>query len=664
MYFAAPPEGAARALLDDGVAAQRVGKIRSTTRGARPCRNRAPVSSKTSSKSNVGQPLSSSHCHIQATADGSHASPNPRASLVSQQQTLSAAGLSANPSPSAHLLAGSALISSRVDELIQQYDQTAMSREPELTADMEGKTRVEDEGADLRAVKSTIQNLLGQQEMLGNTRTIALINAVSALDNPGLDGNADDPVAEDLTSHAHASAFADDDDVDAIVGQATAQQREKTDRLKTVQHEQHDLFASVQGKRDQLAKRLDEKHAQFRMTQAQVVQIDERLSDSQTRCEAYAEELAKVRAHLAELKKELQSEKEKQPPPQAAREAEVRQEAELERLKSVLESTRSDLTAAQKEVLWKTEELRQLTFTNSTLSKKLATLEAECKAADGRSDDAQREELDRLVQERDALLRKIEALDLETAECRYALGTAREDAERASEAAERRFEAQLQRLRDEAVQSGASHQKHQAAEMAKAQAENERKLADMRAVAEKEQLELREKLEIADESARRAHVPSETEGAAIESMRERYEREMREQQELADAKLAEMAAMARAGAGSDDALRGADATARLHAAETQVAELQAESTSLTAKLASVLAELASVHTENAKLREALAAVASTEASEAAIRVQAAARGKQARKPPEKIEGFKKLEPTSPVRSHWVQPGPFLAERGC
>ena len=585
MYFQTPPDGAAQALLEYGYDSQRAtpGKVR------------------TKARDRTGRPVSAVPTGQNGAVDGEN-----EALATKPKRTPK------KPQEEPDELT---MINNRVEQVIQMYD-----ADPPGAKDGSFKTLSKMEYSEL---KNNIHGLFGKQAMQSESCTFALRNAVSAID-----GSLTNEIDAKELSLAEAegqdaakllgAAEKNDGKMDDLVGNAATFQKAKAHRLDEVHQEEVQMLRQLATKCKELEKTLLQKEDELLDGQNDLRRRTEELELLQSLHAALKEDLAIAKAKAEQDRADLKKERDKPlPPPPAI------SDAELERLKDQLHQLKRKLTEKEEELIWKAEELRQVMQNAKDLEAKVKMAELRCKTMEEEHalENAKLQtELGRLTAGNAELTKKMQASEAALANSKSEMAAAKRAAEKAAEEAAARVAEAWESVNDQAAAGESSKE----AELAKQKADFEKQLREWKRRAEKAEAEagsLREQIESSGTAAN---------AAALEDLRAQYE--------------AEMAALrAEAALGADSRRRKSEENAneRTEELEAQIASLNAEVSKLKAKLKSAMSELETTRTENQSLKEIAASTASTEAQDAAAKVQAAARGRNARKPVEKsLTGFK------------------------
>jgi hypothetical protein len=646
MYFEAPPDGAARALLDDGAASQR------------------RIIHSSSKSKDASRPIGERCVHsLRGVGSGD---------VVKQGQQPKSGGKYAQNQPSSHTQIPATqveaeqdeltAINDRVEKVIQNYDRIGMELQYEST----GGDSIIFDATDFDTLKGDIQKLLGKQEDLGSVRTMALETVVDVMggydQQEGDEASGEDATGEARVTGAHPQ---DDPEIDNLVGAATENQRKKVSKLDHVHKQSSAMRKDMELKMKRLQRAFDEKEEEVISSRKQIVGLEERCRENEARYDDMRSELKQVHeatgAQISKLAQELQAERDKPPPPPP-----LIEKADLDALRFAYEKTRRELMEAQEAVILSGEQLKEAQSVSASLSVQLKAQKDKCSATElqlAQVKSNHEVELAKQAEARAELQRKLQttADSLETME--DIARRAREDALRDSKDTIRRLKESLEHAQEEMVARAAEVDARAQAEQAKMRADFERMINKtvMEAAEAKEALraEQESRQTLIDEQLRERPFPPEGEmvdGAQLEALRAKYEQDLhaaraKYEQDLHDTRVELEASISkgmethRRKSLQDEQLNSLQ-EGRTSALQATIEQMEAEIHGLKSQLKAALLELEEEKKRSKELKESMERMlkehTKSESVDAATKLQAAARGRSQRAPPSLV-GFKKVD---------------------
>lgn len=626
MYFAAPPDGASRALLEGGASSQRV------IHGGAPRR-------KASRAHTQQQPVDAA---LRASS-GRRPTDEPPAEESTKLMTGPRTQKPVEEEPDELTL-----INDRVAKVLQNYSGQDEHTGQEEPADQLSAT-------DFDALKHDIHALLGRQEDMGNVRTLALSNLVDSL---GRDQGEED--AEATGESQMLSDDGQDPQIDNLVGDATENQRKKVSKLNAVHKQEATMVKDLVLAAKQLESDMVKKDAEVYAARQQAMAMEERLAESEGRCSELQEELEQAVARVGKLEQDLQTELDKPPPaPQLIG------QAELDALKANYDKARRELTTVREELILREEELKEASGRVATLSASLKSQQEKSKTLErslAQANAKHETELAQLNAQKAELQSKLETTAAALASSEEFAQEAREQALKEAELQMRHLREALDHAKEETVARALAIEEEMKAQLAKQKAEADRLISKvaMDAAQAKEEARhvVQESREQVEEAQTLAHDAAQSNAGAaalravfdqqMKRMRAQAEEEINAARARSQAEIDAAAAEAEAAARRESdrgAQRATEDSARLQDLERHVDRLEAEVRDLKSKLKAALFEVETMKEENRELKEnagsVMASVASTEATDAATKLAAAARGRATRTAA--LVGFKKVD---------------------
>ena len=628
MYFQAPPDGAARALLDKGTASQRAGtgNIRSKTRS----------STKKVVGSAIGTQLPAAAAAAAAAASASE-SPKTRRPVKRTEGVEEPDELTA--------------INSRVEEIVKTFEAGPIQDDDFTTL---GKV-------EFNELKSNIKGLFEKQAVQSEGRTVALANTVAAIDAASDLGDTEYlyAAADDKEAATTKLLISDDKgmEVKGLVGEVSLQHQNTAKKLEVVHKKEQAIVKELKERTRELEKKVEEEHLLVLGLRDHIVGLTMDMDELEAKFVAQQVELSCARDDAQRMTQELQAQFSKPPPPPPA----ISDDA-LDKLRAELERTKRKLGDVEAELIWKGEELKQAALDVLAAKEQLDAAEARHKMlieeqallkakyeSEIKGLQASNTELQRKAQDADAMLAARDAELLEEME----------KAKKAQDEAAARVAEAWASVHDS---TGANEAEYDAA-LAKAAADFEKQLASWRqraikAEQEAEDSEARaQKAAQASQAARAANaalesaaakdaaahaaalaaasgMANEQKQADVEAaakcqaekdeMRDRYEKEMaalreRYESQLAEARSATEAMRKQRDYEAREAKVGAKLAApdavRMAELEGQVSDLREKNTEMRNLLKNALAELDILRADNKSMKESLAAANAKEKEE-------------------------------------------------
>lgn len=706
MYFQAPPDGAAKALLDRGTSSQRAGNGQTRPR------------TKAITKQVVGSAMRT------PMPNGDPAKPNSDQSSKPKKPK--------EPKEEPDELTA---INDRVNEIVRAFETKPLSSDDSFRTLGQGE---------FKELRSNIDHLFQQQTAQSEGRTAMLANTVASIDAASEAGDLDIDQQDDesllLMSDSKQGK------VHGTLGEVSQHQRQSMAKLETVHKKEADIIRDLMARIKELQQKVEEEHMKVLEQRQKVVDVTMSTDELRHDLEKHKDELNNAHQEIKQLQARLQKELEKPPPID-----QIISEDGLEKLRAELERTKRKLGKAEDQLLWKAEELNAALEQQNAVMEQLGQAEAKQRALMEEQSLLKAKYESQIIGLRETtslLQQKMKDADEQLAAHAAELLDVKEKAKQAAEEAATRLSEAWGSVHDQTGQNEAEFDE----QLAKATAEFEQQLAAWRARATKAELAAAESeakasaaalvaqsaaaekaaleaaaLEAASAAAAAAaaaaqgaeqsgqteksmvakHKKEKDEMRAkyegdIAALRDKYEKEIRELKAAAEAMKAQAGA-ALIEAKSKSKLGPFDAD-RLAQQEFQMSQLKEKNAELTTALKSAWEELDALREKNKKASEELeslraenstllmdnstlrmdnstlrsendaykekeenaaAAVKKAEDEDAAaVKVQAAARGSSVRRKQEKqLIGFKRMggnaveldqpqeEPIDPLVAH-------------
>ena len=565
MIFAAPPDSAAKALLEHGTSSQRVD-----------ARRRKPPAVK----------LSSPRPHVART-------PSPGSFREVHRQPRTAASLVSPPDTEAEELKAEAdMINYRVNQLIEHF------------VNPDGKLKIAADGTvqgepTFEELTKNIHRLLGQQADKSTTRTMALENVVSAIQTHGedaQDGEDSQNRSAELQRLAAADANSDGAQLDALVERTVADQKTKTRRLVEVHAKHAQMVKLLIVKVVELEGAIEEKRKELEDAGESALKLQVMLGENESLRSIMQSDLDKLYAENKKLGQDLKKELDKPPPPPPPC-----SQAELDTLQADFGKARADLAKAREDIVRTRADVSEAKAQAEVIARELDAARLQCKSIEQRLSESEAS-VASLTEQGEELQRQVRATEQELTDAKNEAVMKLDKLYRENEAREQDLKTRLQEAKEEAEATRTSAKE----EMAKARAAFEQEKQVIKRKAGEEAAKLREQVAHSEQLVTKAEAMAK--GAA----------ELKEQLEHARHQASEAEAQARE---AQSRAQFAESQAQNAEALTRAAQAEAKEAKEAAEVAGSQALAAQQEVSEAR---AQAAEAQAQAAEVEAKAQLAA----------------------------------------